>query len=175
MVNDVPGVGEYVVYGPNGVCRVDRVETKRFSGSEKHYLILVPESSPTSIIYIPRDSEALLAKMRPVMTKKEIDELLVSARDCEIVWDDDRKARIEDYKRILSQGIRRDLLLMIRCIYLRGALLAENGKKLPSQDESMMKSAIKLVRDEFAFTLGIPADDVDEYIRSSLEGKKSKK
>ncbi|MFR4798188.1 MAG: hypothetical protein ACLT9U_05060 [Lentihominibacter sp.] len=43
------------------------------------------------------------------------------------------------------------------------------GKKLPTTDENTLKSAEKLVEEEFSFVLDIPKDDVSGYIRALIE------
>ena len=56
------------------------------------------------------------------------------------------------------------------CIYERKSVLTEKGKKLTSADDNVLTSAEKLVREEFAYTLGITEDEVGEYIREKIEG-----
>ena len=81
--------GEYVVYGTNGICLVEDIKMMRFAlDAEKDpYCILKPASNGSSTIYVPLNNEKLMGKLRPIMTKEEIDSLLLGMRDKEISWD----------------------------------------------------------------------------------------
>ncbi|MCI5536797.1 MAG: CarD family transcriptional regulator, partial [Clostridiales bacterium] len=64
--------------------------------------------------------------------------------------------------------VTQELLLMIRCIYMRKLELDQVGKKLPAADTNTLKSAEKLVEEEFSHVLGIEREDVGTYIRSVI-------
>lgn len=164
-------IGEYVVYGTNGVCMVEDIKMMRFAlDTEKNpYCILKPAGNESSTIYVPLNNEKLMSKVRPVMTKEEIDSLLLGMRDKEIVWDGDRRNRTERFHDILLNGVTQKLLLMIRCIYMKKQELMSVGKSLSTTDDNTLKSAEKLVEEEFSHALDIPRDDVSGYIRSLLE------
>ena len=163
--------GEYVVYGTNGICLVEDIKMMRFAlDAEKDpYCILKPASNGSSTIYVPLNNEKLMGKLRPIMTKEEIDSLLLGMRDKEISWDSDRRNRTERFHDILINGVTQKLLLMIRCIYMKKRELITAGKNLSATDENTLKSAEKLVEEEFSYALGISADDVTAYIRKLLE------
>ena len=162
--------GDYVVYGTSGVCVIEDIKLMKFAlDSEKSpYYVLKPESNESSVVYVPAGNEKLMAKMREVMTKSEIDDLLLGMRDKEITWEKDRRSRSEMFHEILVKGVTQKLLLMIRCIYLKKRELLPLGKRLPATDENTLRSAEKLVEEEFSHVLGIPVSDVSEYIRNLL-------
>lgn len=62
------------------------------------------------------------------MTKNEIDELLIGMRDKELQWENDRRYRSENFHEILSKGVTQEMLLMIRCIYMKKRELSKMGK-----------------------------------------------
>ena len=163
--------GDYVVYGTSGVCVIDDIRIMKFAlDTEKSpYYILKPTSNGTSTIYVPMKNEKLMAKLRPVMTKEEIDSLLLGMRDKEIEWDSDRRSRGEMFHEILVKGVTQKLLLMIRCIYVKKREMLKQGKKLATTDDNTLKSAEKLVEEEFAYVLDISPKDVSKYIRRLLE------
>ncbi len=163
--------GEYVVYGMNGICFLEDIKIMKFAfDSEKStYYILKPTSNDASTIYVPLNNEKLMGKLRPVMTREEIDSLLLGLKDKEIEWEKDRRFRSENFHEILINGVTQNLLLMIRCLYMKKRELLPLGKKLPTTDENTLKSAEKLVEEEFSFVLDIPKDDVSGYIRALIE------
>lgn len=163
--------GEYVVYGTNGICLIEDIRLMKFAlDTEKSdYYILKPASNDASTIYVPMKNEKLVGKMRSIMTKDEIDSLLLGMRDKEIQWEKDRRYRSEIFHEILVKGVTQKLLLMIRCIYMKKRELLPLGKKLPTTDENTLKAAEKLVEEEFAYSLEIPRTDVGKYIRRLLD------
>ena len=102
------------------------------------------------------------------MTREEINDLLLGMKGKELEWEKDRRVRSERFHEILSQGVTQDMLLMIRCIYLKKRELAGTGKNLPTTDGNTLKTAERLVEEEFAYTLGIKTSEVGPYIRKLL-------
>ena len=62
----------------------------------------------------------------------------------------------------------RRILLSVGMLYLHKQELIAQGKKLASSDEAMLREAEKLTENEFAFVLGLNADEVGSYIRARL-------
>ena len=123
--------GNYVAYGTNGICEIEDVKPLSFtSGAEKSlYYILRPANSQGSTIFVPAGNETLTSRIRSLMTKDEIDALLTGMRDKELAWEQDRRFRTENFHEILMKGVQQELLLMIRCIYLKKQELEASGKK----------------------------------------------
>lgn len=162
--------GDTVIYGVNGVCAVDelRHEAPMEGAEARLYYILRPLEGRGMTISVPADCDRLTAKLRPVLSRAEIDGLLASVREEAMDWIDDRHERADRLRVILSGGVHKELLMLIRCIYERRIQLAACGKKLNSSDEDTLKNAERLVREEFAYSLAIDPSDVGGYIRSAL-------
>lgn len=162
--------GQYVVYGTNGICLVEDIKRMSFTRgmAEADYYVLNPGTNNDSTIFVPLDNEILLSKMRALMTKEEIDSLLLGTKGKEIKWNTDRRLRTEAFHEILMQGVTEELLLMISCIYLRKRELINENKKLPITDSNTLKAAEQLVEEEFSHVLGINAGEVGKYIRNLL-------
>lgn len=171
MVSKNFAKGQYVVYATNGLCCVEDIKYISFiSGKEEklHY-ILKPVKGSSSVIYVPADNDNLMAKMRPAMTKEDIDSLLLSVKDKQLIWDEDRKARVDNFHDILINGVSENLLLMISCIYIKKQELMALGKTLPASYSKMLENAEKLVEEEFSYALDIAPSDVGKYIRDFFE------
>ena len=165
------GKGDCIVYGTNGICTIEDVRPMSFErkkGGDLYY-ILKPISSESSTIFVPLKNESLVSKMRELMDKEEIDSLLTGMRGKELQWEKDRRLRSEIFHEILVRGVHQELLLMIRCIYMRKRELMAEGKKLPSTDSNTLKAAEKLVEEEFAYVLDIEKENIGKYIRSILD------
>lgn len=162
---------DVVVYNRSGVCVIEKIEEKSFLTNKKYdntYYVLKPVFDPTSTIFVPVGNEKLVGMMRSVLSKKEIDEMIERAKNSETTWIDEQRVRTENFRRTLSGGINTELLQMIRCLLAHKDFQAKNGKKLCSSDEEMLRDAKREVSREFAYSLGIEQDDVENYIATRL-------
>lgn len=64
-------IGEYVVYGMNGVCRVEEIGTMDLGGidSDKLYYTLLPIYTKGSRVFTPVDNQKVI--MRAIISKKK--------------------------------------------------------------------------------------------------------
>ncbi len=162
-------IGETVLYGTDGVCTVTDITTRTFGKEKAEYIVLTPLHQSGSVIYVPTASDALLARMRRVLSAQEIRNIIraVAKEECE-EWIVDENARRAQFKAVLQSGDRRGLIRMIKTIWLHGKTQKENGRKLHHSDEQMMKDAEKLLYDEFAYVLGIKPDEVLGFIMKEI-------
>lgn len=169
--------GSRVVYGTNGICVIEDIKPISFDydNKEKMYYILKPLSNPSSTIFVPLDNKVLESRLRDIMTKEEINSLILHIGDKEIKWDKDRRSRNEKFHEILAGGVREDLLLMIRCINTKKQELTSEGKHLPATDSNTLKTAERLLEEEFSYVLDIVPENVEAYIKSLLDSPENKK
>ena len=164
-------IGEYVSYGINGMCNIEDIRPMQLSQSVEKmmYYILRPESNPKSTIFVPVNNQKLVSKMRELMTKDEINSMLVRMKDRTLEWEKDVRFRTESFHEILNNGVNQDLILMIRCLHRKRQELVQLGKKLPARDSNTLKTAERLVEEEFAHVLHIKCEEVSDYIRDVLD------
>ena len=164
-------IGEYVSYGINGMCNIEDIRPMQLSQSVEKmmYYILRPESNPKSTIFVPVNNQKLVSKMRDLMTKDEINAMLVRMKDRTLEWEKDVRFRTESFHEILNNGVNQDLILMIRCLHRKRQELVQLGKKLPARDSNTLKTAERLVEEEFAHVLHIKCEEVSDYIRDVLD------
>lgn len=164
-------IGEYVSYGINGMCNIEDIRPMQLSQSVEKmmYYILRPESNPKSTIFVPVNNQKLVSKMREPMTKDEINAMLVRMKDRTLEWEKDVRFRTESFHEILNNGVNQDLILMIRCLHRKRQELIQLGKKLPARDSNTLKTAERLVEEEFAHVLHIKCEEVSDYIRDVLD------
>ncbi len=157
-------VGQPVVYGVQGVCRIQEVTTKKFGRETEDYFVLQPIFDGKSLLYVPCGNQNLLAQMRPVLTREELGELIASAAQADSAWMEDEKQRRALCTEIIKSGDRAALMRLIAMMYQRFEALREQKKHIPLADERLMKQASRLLHDEFAFVLDIQPDEVPDYI-----------
>ncbi len=162
--------GDYVRYASTGVCVVEDIRTikDRKRHTEGEFYVLKPVSANASTVYVPTDNENLTSKMRYVMSKNDIDEVISEVKCSDTKWIDDRKLRAVSFSDTVRHGNNKDLLGLIACIYMKKYELETIGKRLSSADEAALIGAQRLVEDEFSFVLGVSCGEVAAYIKSKL-------
>ena len=161
-------VNDYIMYGTVGVCKVIDIKREKFLNSvEKEYYVLTPVYSKNTIIKIPVDNEKI--PMRYLLTKEDVDFLINTMPNKEVLWIDDDKMRSEQFKTMLKSGECEELITLIRSIYLNKKDRKSLGKKLYKVDDEIMQAAEKLLNEEVAFVLGIDSKAVPKYISSHIK------
>ena len=161
--------GDHVVYGSHGVCAVSELKQMAFGSEHKDYYVLSPINDRRSTIYVPVDSENLVGQMKKVLTKEEIDELLYSVEPGHFEWipsDSERKAFCA---LTLKNGDRLEMMHMIDMLCLHREEMKGQKKHFHVTDEKFLREAEKLLHDEFSFVLGIPVNEVSDYIGERLK------
>ena len=69
-------IGEYIVYGVKGVCRIEDITHIDISGADKDrlYYVLAPVGDGSGRIYAPTDNQKIT--MRKVISREEADQLI---------------------------------------------------------------------------------------------------
>ncbi|MBR1989680.1 MAG: CarD family transcriptional regulator [Firmicutes bacterium] len=153
-------IGDVVVYGTEGLCKICDITEKTFGRENIEYYVLTPVGKTEETVYVPKNNEKVLARMRHVLTMAEADALLEEGPDQEKEWEPVDRERQKIYKGILLCGSSRDVLAMTRTIYLHQLRQQEKGKKLHAADERFMHDAEKMLFEELAYVYKIPVAEV---------------
>ncbi len=162
-------VNETVLYGAQGVCRITEIAEKNFGEKKARYYVLKPVYNDTSTIFIPTENQVLTAKMRRILSSAEIDALIRSMPDEELISTDGESERREKYTDILRSGDRRQLVRLIKTLYMRQAERKEQKKKPSAEDERFMRDAEKILYEEFAYVLHIQREQVLPFITRQIQ------
>ncbi len=159
--------GNYVIYRSTEICRIEGFEWKSFDNvTSKEYCVLVPADGGSARYYVPR--EFAEAKLRRLLTKEEIEQLIDGMRGEQPDWGSTEERRRDVFNEVLSSGDYRRIISMMHTLYLEKQERLAQGKKLLAADDKAMKSAEQLINREFAFVLGIKENEVTEYISKKL-------
>lgn len=157
-------IGTYVLYGKTGVCLVQEQKTIKMGRESSQYYVLSPVSDGRSSVYVPCDNADLVARMRPLLTRDEINALLVDAEAERQPWIDDRNERGALYRRVAADGDRQQLIRVICCLFRKKHERMEMGKHLSTMDEAALQECMRLIDEEFSMVLDIPRSAVVDYI-----------
>ena len=160
--------GELVVYGGEGVCRVEAVGPIAMSGVEddRPYYTLAPLYR-VGKIYAPVDTTVL---MRPVLSRKEAEELIRRIPDIEAPVLTDHNPRVLGafYQEIIRSHDCSDMIVLIKTAYRKTQARRAKGAKPGQVDERYMKRAEDLLYGELAVALDISREEVGGYIAKAV-------
>ena len=165
-------VGDYIVYGSVGVCRVDHIGTMSITGISKNklYYTLIPIYTKGSKLFTPTDNEKV--KMRPVITNDEALELIDQIAEIDIYVENEDKKREEIFKESLKRCDCRENIKVIKTLYERKQTVLGTGKKVSAVDKKYLQLAEDSLYGEFAISLGIEKDEVEETIKKRVKAKR---
>ena len=162
-------VGDYVVYGNTGVCKIEDIGPLSIGSSDKEYYTLVPVYGRNSKLYTAVDSDKVV--IRPIMTKQESDALINEMEEIDALRIGDEKRREEIYKETMRTCDCKEWVRIIKTLYSRKMDRLSRGKKVTSSDERYLPMAEENLFGELAFSLPMPKEKVGEFIGEKI-GKK---
>lgn len=166
---DVFKVGDVVMNGYSGLCRIKGVQKMSFGSRPQKYFVLVPVYEPANTIYIPVQSAE--DKLRYPLTHSQIETLIQDLPEMDSIWIDDMKRRKDAYTQIIHKGDPKDLASLIRTIYTKVRERQKEGKHISDVDLRQLDQAEKVFNGELAYGLGVQPDQVTGIIRENLGEK----
>ena len=125
--------------------------------------MIAPIDSGSATIYLPACNPKLSPRMRPVLTREEIDSILSDVKNDRMPWIPDRKQRTLRFRQILSRRDTRELLLLADCLDRQ-----KMGKGLSTGELEILHRVEGMVEQEFSFALNISRGEIGQYIRDRL-------
>ena len=136
-------------------CKITDLTKRSFANKVVEYYVLKPVYNEHSIVYIPIDNEELVSKIKRILSVEDIHELIRTLPNEDYCWIENDNQRKEKYREIIKSGNRKELMKMIRTLYLYQQELKKDGKKIHAADDKFFKDAEKVLYDEFAYVLDI--------------------
>lgn len=170
-------IGDLIIYGSTGVCRVDSFttprETRALSGCPptQQYYVLKPVYQ-TETIYTPVENTRVF--MRPIISAEEAERLidLIPSMEAEAYHADSLQELKVHYEAAANTHNCEDLIEMTMSIYAKKQFIEAQNRKFGQVDERYMKQAEEMLYGEFALALDIPKDEVAAYIAKRVDAVK---
>lgn len=162
-------INEYVIYGSEGVCKVEAIGHPEISGLDKlkEYYTLLPVYR-SGRIYTPTDSSI---HMRRVVTRAQAQELIDSIKEISYELDvpkDVKQANIF-YRNLVRSYECSKLISIIKYVFIKQREFSLIKRNMPAVDLKFLKIAEDMLYSEFGFALGIEPKDVKNYIVKCCE------
>ncbi|SEH71679.1 transcriptional regulator, CarD family [Ruminococcus flavefaciens] len=161
-------IGDVVMYGTFGICKIASIEKRDFMGEENDYYILRHVYNEKNTFYVPVDNELAVSRLHKVCSKADVDELIGHMNAEAPIWIDNEIKRKEEYSRIIKEGNKHEIIRLIKTLYLRRKELYAEKKKLRSSDGSYLTLAENMLYEEFAYALDIDRSEVVDYIEKHI-------
>ena len=151
-------IGQLIVYGNEGVCRVEEIGTPKISGVDKHreYYTLAPIYREGKV-FTPVDSKVF---MRPVITREEALALIdrIPQMTAQVYENSNLRFLNEHYQQCIQDYTCADLLQLIKDVRAKRRRMAERD----------MKRAEEMLHGELAIALDMPREQVPQFISDTL-------
>lgn len=161
-------IGDLLIYGIHGVCRVTDLEKQIINKQESVYLVLEPVEQPGARFLIPTHNEAAMAKLWPVLPAQELETLLRSHQIRRNAWISDENQRKQHYRDMVSRGNRESFLAALYMLYCHKKEQSAIGRKLHICDENFLKDAEKRVAGEISAAMNLDPQESRDYLRRML-------
>jgi CarD family transcriptional regulator len=163
-------IGSFLIHENAGICKVKDISMHRSpKEKESHLYYTLQPLYQQFTIYTPVDNSKIF--LRPVISKKEAEHLIdkipsIQAEPC------NSKATsqlTQHYQALLKTHNCEDLIELTKSLHTKKQEVEDQNRKFGAIDEKFMKRAEELLFGELSVALGIPKDDVPEYITSRVD------
>lgn len=158
-------VGDMVVYGGEGVCRVERVAPPNISGidNSRLYYTLLPLGRSGQVM-TPVDTGVLL---RPVMSRDEVEGLLRGLRELpeDPLNFTSPRVQKEYYQQVVTSYDCLRMAALIKAVCLRRKRAVSHGRKVSQLDERYCRRAWDQLVGELAAALGLSFQETEQAVR----------
>lgn len=162
-------VNDYVVYGSEGVCKVESIGHPEIAGLDKmkEYYTLSPVYR-SGKIYTPVDSPL---HMRSVISKNYAEELIGGIKEISGDLDVPKDAKLANvyYRDLVRSYECVKLISVIKYVFAKQRAFAAVKRNIPAVDLKFFKIAEEMLYGEFGFVLGIDPKEVKGYIADCCE------
>lgn len=162
-------IGEQVLYGIHGVCRITGQDKQMVDKKMRTFLVLEPEGQPGARFLVPTHNESAMSKLCPVITGAEMEALLDSPQVHSDHWISDENRRKQYYRELIGKSDRQALMGMVCTLYRHKSQQAAAGRKCHLCDENFLRDAEKLLVSEISLVMRLSAEDARAYLRQKLK------
>ncbi len=160
-------IGDTVLHPTAGVCKIIDIKSEDFPGlGIKEFYVLNPIYDKGQTIHSPVDSTKII--LRKVLSKEEINSLILSVSCDKPLWSDNDAIRKETFLKTLKSDNQAKIIQLIIEICEKRKEKMKEGKKLHIIDERILHDAERIIHQEFAYALDIEVDSVAKFIMDRL-------
>lgn len=154
-------VGELIIYSGHGLCQIDDICDKTFSGATRRYYVMHPLDDPELTINIPtNESEAILQ----LIEKDDAEQIIHSFAQPGIQWIENGNQRALIYHKNTNTGNREKIAKIMNTLMKKKYEAEKNGKKFGQADLRILTSVQKILFAELAISLNTTVETIAERV-----------
>ena len=160
-------VGSLIIYGRNGVCRVEEIKENEISGECRLFYVLKPLYQKCNITTAVDNTKIFT---RPIISRDEAHTLIDKMPDikAEPYHNSNLNQLKEHYKSWLDSHECIRIVEMTKSLYAKRCEAEREKKKFGTVDERFLKEAEELLFGELAAALEIEKRALPEYIHARI-------
>ncbi|PFO08389.1 CarD family transcriptional regulator [Bacillus sp. AFS076308] len=161
-------IGDLIVYSGHGICRIDEICDKTYSGITRAYYVLHPiENSHDLTISTPVDNDKTV--ILKLMNKEEAEKIVDSFHSAGINWIERPQLRGQVYKDIVKTGNRMDIANVVNTLLRKKYEYKMAGKKFYEHDNKILSNIQTILFKELSIALNTSPEVIFEKINSMIE------
>ncbi len=164
-------IGDYVVYGGNGLCTVTDICTSPFdTASDQKYYVLCPYSvNGSAKIFVPLNGE--VRAMRRPMSAEEAQTLLDGIAAVDPLLIPSERVRRQTYRQAIATADPIEYIRVLVTITARRSDLAQRGKHLSEADIEYERIAREFLLRELALAFNMARETLESTLPGLLTGR----
>lgn len=160
--------GDKVVYGASGVCQIQGVQEMEVGGKKSLYYALTQVyDKGNTHIYAPVEQKKI--PLRPIMDKKQAEDLIHHLPEVEPYWCENKIEREKFWRETIRSGDTRRWIEMLKGIYQKKQQSLKRGQRPSYFCEGMGRDVEKLLYGELAAALDMDPGEMEHYIVEQLK------
>jgi CarD family transcriptional regulator len=161
-------VGDLIIYSAHGVCQIDDICDKSFSGETRTYYVMHPLEDPKLTINIPTDRESIT--VLSLIDENDAGKILDSfGEESEIQWVENSNQRAQYFHQIINTGNRKDIIKLVNTLVRKKQEAEMNGKKFGQTDQKVLNSVQKILFVELAIALNTTVEAIEERVADMIQ------
>jgi len=162
-------IGEHVIYGTNGICRVGDICASPFDAADKRqYYVLIPLfDTSNSVIYTPVDNGNVI--MRRPISREMAEQLLERIPELGLIAVGEERRRKDEYRIAVQSTDPESFIMVIKTVVKRRAEFKKLRRRLPDLDNDFEHTARNCLYGELADVLGVDREEIHNRITALTE------
>ena len=159
-------VGDAVLYGNNGICRIREITRMESCGMVDDFYVLKPVSSEATTVFVPLGSEILLSRMHPLLSEGEMRSLLDGLCEAAPIWVENENQRKTLFREIMNSGDRLAIVRVFLTLKNMREEREKKGKHLRVSDERAYRETERIFFDELSLVLGWSREECESFLET---------
>lgn len=159
--------GNYIVNSNNGVCEISDIVTMNMGSGDKEYYVLIPIEERSAKVFIPVDMAE--KRIRLAMNTDDAWRLIKEIKSVDEAMVENEREREKLYKEAINSRDPKQLISIMKTLYIRKQKRLEEGKKTTAVDERYFKLAENQLYSELAFALRVQKSELNRIIEQNIK------